>query len=518
MTNVRDSVIDFLRQTGMTVMFGNPGSTELPLYRDWPEDFRYVLGLQESAVLSIADGYAQGTGKAAIVNLHSAAGLGHAMGSLVTAYKNQTPLIVTAGQQARSLLLAEPFLGAVDATEMPKPYVKWACEPARAEDVPKVLARAYAIAMTAPRGPVFVSLPVDDWEAPCELVSPLAIHGAPEPGPGAIKEAARKIAASKKPVMVAGPEIDRCGGWAAAVAFAEKLACPVWASPMSPRCSFPESHAQFAGFLRADETSVAEALSDHDLAIVIGGPAFTYHFEQPMAGGFDKDILQITNDPNTASYTQRGTAIIGDVAAAMEKLTEMSEARAAFPGTARPAAEPPSESELTSVLAVSILQEMRPANALIAEEAPSARGDVQNRLRIDKPESFFATASGGLGFAGSAAVGLALAKPDRRVIALLGDGSSLYTIQALWSAAQECAPVTYVILSNGGYEALKGIARRWQTPSVGTDLPDLDFIALAKGFGMPACRAQSAADLREALDKTFALPGPSLVDVVVSDG
>lgn len=518
MPNVRDSVIDFLRQTGMTVMFGNPGSTELPLYRNWPEDFRYVLGLQESAVLSMADGYAQASGKAAIVNLHSAAGLGHAMGSLVTAYKNQTPLIVTAGQQARSLLLAEPFLGASDATAMPKPYVKWACEPARAEGVPKALARAYAIAMTAPRGPVFVSLPVDDWEAPCEKASMLAIHGAPEAGDEALREASKKIGVSKNPVIVAGPEIDRSDGWTAAVAFAEKLACPVWACPMSPRCSFPEIHMQFAGFLKADETSVAETLAAYDLVIVIGGPAFTYHFEHPLAGGFNKDILQITNDPNTASYTPRGTALIGDVAAAMQKLTEMIHARPSFSGSARPPASPPPAGGLTTAMAVSIIEELRPVDAMIAEEAPSARGEVQNRLRVNRPASFFATASGGLGFAGSAAVGLALANPDRRTIALLGDGSSLYTIQALWSAAQERAAVTYIILSNGGYEALKGIARRWQTPSVGTDLPDLDFISLAKGFGLSASRAQSAEQLREALGKAFALPGPSLIDVTLSDG
>ena len=517
MTNVRDSVIDFLRRTGMTVMFGNPGSTELPLYRDWPEDFRYVLGLQESAVLSMADGYAQATGNAAIVNLHSAAGLGHAMGALVTAYKNQTPLIVTAGQQARSLLLAEPFLGAIDATLMPKPYVKWACEPARGEDVPKALARAYAIAMSAPRGPVFVSLPVDDWEATCDPVSVLTVHGAPTISEEALQAAAEKIGAGKNPALVVGGELDRCGGWDAAVAFAEKLACPVWAAPMSPRCSFPESHRQFAGFLRADETSVSDALAAHDLVIVAGGPAFTYHFEQPAPGGMKAEILQITNDPNTASYTQEGTAIIGDAGAALAKLVELIDARPAFEGRARPAPAGLNEDVLTSALAVELVQDMRPKDSLVAEEAPSARGEVQKRLRIDQPGSFFATASGGLGFSGSAAVGLALAQPDRRTVALLGDGSSLYTIQALWSAAQEGVPVTYVILSNGGYEALKGIARRWQTPSVGTDLNGLDFVSLAKGFGLPAKRAATAAELRDALGEAFTLPGPSLIDVVVKD-
>ena len=516
MITVRDSVIDFMRRTGMTVMFGNPGSTELPLYRDWPQDFRYILGLQESAVVSMADGYAQATGNASIVNLHSAAGLGHAMGSLVTAYKNQTPMIVTAGQQARGLLLAEPFLGAIDATAMPKPYVKWACEPARAEDTPKALARAYAIAMSAPRGPVFLSIPVDDWDQPASPVSPPAIHSAPEPNAGALADAAGKIDKSKKPVIVAGPEIDRSGGWAAAIAFAERLACPVWASPMSSRCSFPETHPQFAGFLRADHASVVEKLSAHDLALVIGAPAFTYHFDAPPSP-LETEILQFTGDPNTASYTTSGTAIVGDVAAALHHLNSRIAQRPIFLGVARPPAAQAPAAALTSAAAIDLLQALRPKDAVIAEEAPSARGETQQRLRIDRPESFFATASGGLGFAASAAVGLALARPDRLTIALVGDGSALYTIQALWTAAQEKLPVVYIILNNSGYEALKGIARLWQTPSVGTDLSGLDFVSLAKGFGLPAERATTTGELHKALAAAFAADGPSLIDVIVAD-
>jgi benzoylformate decarboxylase len=517
MATVRDSVIDFMRRTGMTVMFGNPGSTELPLYRDWPEDFRYILGLQESAVVSMADGYAQATGNASIVNLHSAAGLGHAMGSLVTAYKNQTPMIVTAGQQARGLLLSEPFLGAIDATAMPKPYVKWACEPARAKDTPKALARAYAIAMSAPRGPVFLSIPVDDWDQPAEPVSLLKIYAAPEPASDAIANAVAKIDQSRKPVIVAGPEIDRCGAWDAAVALAEKLACPVWTSPMSSRCPFPESHPQFAGFLRADHASIEEKLSAHDLALVIGAPAFTFHFDTPSPRPFATEILQFTTDPNAAAYTPGGTAIVGDVGAALLRLNEKIAPREAFSGAIRPAVAPAPTSALTSAAALDLLQELRPKNALIAEEAPSARGETQKRLRIEQPASFFATASGGLGFAASAAAGLALARPDRLTIALVGDGSALYTIQALWTVAQEKLPVVYVILNNGGYEALKGIARHWQTPSVGTDLSGLDFVSLAKGFGLPALRATTTAELRKVMTAAFSSGGPSLIDLIVQD-
>ncbi len=517
MTTVRDSVIAFLRDTGMKVMFGNPGSTELPLYRDWPEDFRYVLGLQEAAVLSMADGYAQAAGNAAIVNLHSAAGLGHAMGSLVSAYKNQTPLVVTAGQQARSLLLAEPFLGAIDATAMPKPYVKWACEPASAAETPHALARAYAIAMAPPRGPVFVSIPVDDWDQAASPITAPKFLGDPAPSDDAIKTALNRINAAKTPVMVVGPEVDRAGGWDAAISLAEKLACLVWESPMASRCSFPESHPQFAGFLQSNEKSVFETLEAHDLALVIGAPAFTYHFENPAPRLLETDLVQFTNDAGIASYTKKGAVVLGDVARALEMLLPGVAQRPVFKGAARTPPEPAARAPLSTPVILDLLQTMKPANAILAEEAPSARPIMQQRLRIDEPQSFFATASGGLGFAGSAAVGLALAKPDRRTIALLGDGSALYTIQALGTAAKENLPITYIILNNGGYEALIGIARRWQTPSVGTDLSGLDFVSLANGFGMKAERATTAEEMEKALGASFASQGPSLIDAVIED-
>src|SRR5215204_751082 len=181
MATVRDAVIGLLRELGMTTIFGNPGSTELPLFKNFPDDFRYVLGLQESVVVGMADGYAQATGNAAVVNLHSAAGVGHAMGNIFTAYRNRTPMVITAGQQARSILPFEPFLFASDAAKLPEPYVKWAVEPARGEDVPLAIARAYYLAVQEPCGPTFVSIPVDDWERPTEAISPRTVSRALSP-------------------------------------------------------------------------------------------------------------------------------------------------------------------------------------------------------------------------------------------------------------------------------------------------------------------------------------------------
>src|SRR5262245_46986594 len=249
MLTVRDVTMRLLRELGMTTIFGNPGSTELPLFRNFPDDFRYVLGLQESVVVGMADGYAQATGNAAVVNLHSAAGVGHAMGNIFTAYRNRTPLVITAGQQARSILPYEPFLFASEATELPKPYVKWSNEPARGEDVPAAIARAYYTAMQPPCGPTFVSIPVDDWDRTAEWVTPRVVTRTMLPDPAFITRLGDRLDHCASPTFVVGPGVDRDDAWEAVVALAERHQALVWVSPMSPRCSFPERHRLFAGFL-----------------------------------------------------------------------------------------------------------------------------------------------------------------------------------------------------------------------------------------------------------------------------
>lgn len=513
MTTVRDSVHGFMRETGMTTVFGNPGSTEMPYFKNWPEDFDYVLGLQEAAALSMADGYAQVADKPVIVNLHSAAGLGHAMGSLVTAYKNNTPLIVIAGQQSRAILPFEPFLGATDPTLHVKPYVKWACEPARAQDVPRMLARAHAIAMSAPRGPVFLSVPVDDWDEPAQPVEALSIFGAPVPEKSALARAASLIAKASAPAIVSGPEVDRAGGLKDLAALAEKLACPVWTSPMASRICFPEKHPQFAGFLPAREDAIAERLAKHDVVLVFGAPVFQYHFHAPAAGPAASGVIQFTDDPNTASYTPGGLSILGNVREALVALNETVDARPAFEGALRETPAAAGDGALTVPAAIDLIERLRPAGARIFEEAPSARPVIQQRLRMAEPASFYATASGGLGFALSAAVGGALADPSRKVIALVGDGSSLYTIQALWTAAQRGLDIGFIILNNQSYEALKNISAMMQSPAVGADLPGVDFKALAQGFGLPAASADTVAAAGAALEAMFAAPGPSLLEL-----
>ncbi|WP_269511311.1 benzoylformate decarboxylase, partial [Burkholderia sp. IMCC1007] len=318
---VRDAVIDLFRQFGIDRVFGNPGSTELPMFRDFPADFSYVLGLQEAVVVGMADGHAQATGNAAVVNLHSAAGVGNAMGNLFTAFKNRTPLIVTAGQQARAILPFDPFLGATQAAELPKPYVKWSIEPARAQDVPAAIARAYRIAMQEPRGPVFVSIPVDDWDQPAELLPRRDVSSVVRPDPDALARLGDALDAARRPALVVGAAVDRAGAWDDVVRLAERHRARVYVAPMSGRCSFPEDHPLFAGFLPAIREKIVAQLDGHDLVFAFGAPAFTYHIEgfgphvPPGAG-----LVQLVDDPGIAAWTPAGDAVVGNLRLAARDL------------------------------------------------------------------------------------------------------------------------------------------------------------------------------------------------------
>ena len=276
---VRDAVLRLLRSFGMQRIFGNPGSTELPLFLDFPADFEYVLGLQESVVVGMADGYATATDNAAFVNLHSAVGVGHAMGAIFTAWKNRTPLVITAGQQARSLFPFDPFLFSAQATELPKPYVKWSCEPARAEDVPQAIAHGYYLAMQPPRGPVLISIPSDDWARACAPVEPRRVSLAPRCDAAVLAAIGAALDASERPAFVVGAGVDRGGAWDEVRALAERHRARVFTAPMSARCGFAEDHPQFAGFLPAMRERIVAALAGSDLVLVLGAPAFTYHVE-----------------------------------------------------------------------------------------------------------------------------------------------------------------------------------------------------------------------------------------------
>ncbi|HEY2636004.1 MAG TPA: benzoylformate decarboxylase, partial [Solirubrobacteraceae bacterium] len=457
MTNVREAAFELFRARGMTTIFGNPGSTELPMLADFPSDFRYVLGLQEAVAVGMADGFAQATGQVTHVNLHTAPGVGNGMGAIFNARANKSPLLITAGQQVRPQMTMEALLTNPDAARVPQPWVKWSAEPPRAEDVPAALARAAHLAAMPPRGPVFLSVPMDDWDGEADgdevgrLIARDVVARAAPPAE-AVQALAARLSAASNPVMVAGPDIDAAGAWDDAVALAEKARLPVWSTPATGggRIGFPEGHRHFRGVLPPAIGPIGQTLEGHDLILVVGSAVFPYYpyFPgPPLPAG--AELVAVTSDPNEAARAPMGDAIVADVKLTLEALVALIEP------SDRPAPEPlgapPTLEDADPPNAAAVLQtvsEVLPDGAVIALESPSATSAVRNRLRLSRPGSYYFTAGGGLGFGLSAAIGIQLAQPDRPVLAILGEGSAQYAITGFWTAVAYKVPVTFLILRN----------------------------------------------------------------------
>lgn len=521
MTTVHQACYEILREQGLTTFFGNPGSNELPFLKDFPEDFRYILGLQEAVVVGMADGYAQATGRPGFVNLHSAAGTGNAMGALANAWNSHTPLVVTAGQQVRAMVGVEALLANVDSTSLPRPLVKWSCEPSCAQEVPLALSRAIHMAASPAPGPVYVSVPYDDWSKEVGPgVEHLAARSVQSAGALSEKQLEALVASldsARNPVLVVGPDVDAANANNYAVALAEKLSMPVWMSPSAPRCSFPTTHTCFRGLLPAGIASISRLLEGHDLILVVGGPVFRYHQYEP--GRFlpeGAQLFAITCDVNEATRAPMGHAIIADISLALRALSERVSQTARVLPAARPLPEPAEEAagSLTPERVFDILNDMAPRDAIYVNESTSTTNIMWQRLRMIEQGSYFFAAAGGLGFALPAAVGIQLAKPERQVIGVIGDGSANYGIQALWSAAQYNIPAIFIIMKNGTYGALRWFAGVLEAENVpGLDVPGLDFCALAHGYGVDALHANSSDSLAAALRQALSAAKPMLIEV-----
>jgi benzoylformate decarboxylase len=515
---VKDATFALLRAFGVKKVFGNPGSTELPFLSDWPGDIDYVLGLQESSVVGMADGYAQATRSAGFVNLHSAAGVGHALGNIFNAYRNQTPVVIIAGQQARSIMPLQAFLYSERATEFPQPYVKFSVEPARPEDVPAAIARAYYVAMQPPCGPTFVSVPVDDWARPTQPVEAREVSRELGADTAAMKALVAALSQSKRPALVVGPGVDRAEAVDLMIKVAEKARAVVWASPFSARCSFPERHPLFAGFLHASPGQLSDALREHDLVVVIGAPVFTFHVEG-HAAIFDgaTNLFQITDDPGAAAITPVGTSIIATMKPALATLLELlPETKRAVPeGRTLPPAPKASDPIPAEYLLHALSAAMGPDDVLV-EEVPSHRPAMQKFMPMRGQDSFYTMASGGLGYSLPAAVGMALGRPGQRTVCLIGDGSAMYSIQALWTAAQRKLPLTVVVINNSGYGAMRSFSQVMQVRNVpGLELPGIDFVKLAEGMGCHAVRVTKSSALAGAIKHGLSHEGTSLIEVMV---
>jgi benzoylformate decarboxylase len=529
MPSVRDAVFEMLHARGMTTIFGNPGSTELPMLTGFPDDFRYVLALQEAVAVGMADGYAQASGLPTQVNLHTAPGLGNGMGAIFNARANKSPLLVTAGQQARGLMTLEANLTNRDAVRMTDPLAKWSFEPPRAQEVPHAIARAVHMAALPPKGPAFVSIPMDDWGAEVDEAAvghqlPRAVDGRTAPDPAAVRALAERLGAAANPVLLVGPDVDASGGWDACVALAERLRVPVWATPApgGGRIGFPEDHPAFQGVLPPAIGPLSETLNGHDLLLVVGSSVFPYYPNIP--GPLLPDgaaLVAVTSDPDEAARAPMGDAIVADVALTLETLVDAVGESGREPPPERPGPEPAPESDpMSPSAAAAVLAELWPEEGILVLESPSATLAFRNRLRLSRPGSYYFSAGGGLGFGLPAAIGAQLAQPERPVVCVVGEGSAQYAITALWTAAAYRVPVTFVVLRNDEYAILKWFADLESvTGAPGLDLPALDTVAVGAGYGVESRAVNGRDELHAALGEAIAADdGPRLVEVRVAPG
>ncbi|MBV9313990.1 MAG: benzoylformate decarboxylase [Pseudonocardia sp.] len=404
------------------------------------------------------------------------------------------------------------------------PWVKWAYQPARAQDVPAAFMRAYAVALQPPAGPVFLSIPLDDWEKPA--LGPAVVRTVSHrvsPDAQRLRSFADRINRAERPLLVLGPEVDRGGAWDAGVAFAHKLGAPVYSGPLSDRVSFPEDHPRYQGQLPMTIAGVAEVLQGHDLAVVIGAQVFRYY--PYVAGEYlpeGTDLLQITSDPALAGAAPVGDSMLGDALLVLDQLVGMIDDRSDRPV---PAAQVRSHgvewtaaSPLTPDAVYSTLRAVKPADSPLVTESTSTMAEQLRWLPTTRSGCFFATASGGIGWGLPAAVGVALGDcargVKRTVVATIGDGSFQYSVQAIWTAAQHRLPIVFVVMRNGEYSVLKAFALLEKTPGVpGLDLPGLDIASIAEGFGCRAVNVDSTKKLAHEFTSALEADGPTVIVV-----
>jgi benzoylformate decarboxylase len=526
-TTVREAFFEVARRLGLTTVFGNPGSTEEPLLKNFPHDFKYVLGLQEASVVAMAAGYAEATGKAALVNVHTAAGVGNAMGNIESAWYNRAPLIITAGNQTREMLLLEPLLVDVEPTTVPKPYVKWSYESARAEDVPAALMRAWAMAVQPPAGPVFLSIPMYDVDKPCLPVPDVrSVTTRLAASSEQLAPLAQLLDAARSPVLVIGGTVDEGEGWQNAVRLAERLKAPVWAAPAESRPGFPETHPLYRGDLPPAIRLLSDKLRGHDLIVVIGAPVFRYFLYVP--GDYlppGARLVQITDNPSEAARAPVGQSILADPGTACGVLANLvSSSTKPAPALLASSPRPRLGNSITADFLFSTIGELRPGNSVLVHESESNLPFLKERLPTHSPRSFFsAFNSGVLGYGLSAAVGVALAQrdlgADRKVFSIVGDGAAQYVIQSIWTAVQQQLPILFIIAKNREYAILKQFADQLDNPGVpGLDLPGIDFVSLAKGYGCDGRKIVRPQELETTLREAIAKDSPYLLEVEIDPG
>jgi benzoylformate decarboxylase len=545
----KHALAELLRQEGVEYIFGNPGTTELPLMdvlaqRD---DLRYILSLHEGVALAMAAGYAEASGKIGVSNFHVAPGLGNALGLIYTAYMGRTPILVTAGQQDRRMQLEEPLLWG-DLVQMARPYTKWSYEISRPEDLPQAVRRAIKVAMTPPTGPVFLSLPMDVLEASVDLdLSPTTRPDLRAgPLPELLSQAAEVLCAAQNPTIIVGDRVSKAGALAETVALAETLGARVYGEPQANSVAFPSDHPLFAGVLPGLSQGIRRALEPADVILVIGlnlFQPFLYTARGPLPDGMA--VVQIDSDAWEVAKTYPvKVGILADPKAAMAQLTPLLRQRmtAARQDAARQrleterelrlqerrslesrTAEDDAKEPMSPLVLMREVAHALPDDAVVVNESITAGGTLRAWLKLKDDKSFLQAKGGGLGFGLPAVVGVKLALPQRPVVGLIGEGSAMYAIQGLWTAAHYDLPAVFVICNNAQYRILKsGLLAFRSEPAkqgkfVGMDLvqPEIDFVALAESLGVPAERVTKVKDVGPALQQALSRPGPALIDIPI---
>ncbi len=541
MPRARDILIDILRDEGVTHIFGNPGSTEMPLMDalvDAP-DITYVLGLQEATAVGMADGWALASGKVGFVNLHAMGGLGNAMGVLVASKASETPLVVTAGQQDTRHLMTEPWLSG-DLVALASPVVKWAREVRRGEDVGQALRRAFAIARTPPTGPVFLSLPMDVLDQ--EIEGPAPPASAPPrlgPSPDAQRLGERLAPLDPEKVFVLLGDDLPASVSSGLVAFAESRGFPVLGAQLTSRAAFPSTHPCWAGVIKPDFAWMHERFKDAQAIVLVGGRAFVaypYSAERPTPEGIP--FLHIADNAEAFGREHAADmALVGDIGATLAeaasvlsasdraqvatRLAELAARRKTADDVLRAKIVGDPETPLSADGAVLAVLDALPEGALIANDSAATFGEVQALLKT-RPGRYFFARGGVLGCNMPASVGAALAIPDW-VVSLVGDGGAMYSPQALWSAAHYRAHVIFIVFNNRRYGVLQNVARSLGYANakagrfVGMETvdPAIDFAALSASMGTPYAKADTREAILAAFAEAVRRDGPTLIEITI---
>ena len=545
----RAAFLQLLVDEGVTHLFGNPGTTELPIMEvvpDFPQ-LKFILGLHEAVVMAMADGYCRASNRLAAANVHVAPGLGNAMGALYNAKFSGSPVILTAGQQEQGHGLLEPLLYD-PLVPIAQPLVKWAVDVTRAEDLPRILHRAAKIALTPPTGPVFISLPGDvlDQTVDIDMGRPVRVDAANRPSDATLAELASRLLAAKHPVIIAGQELAIHDAFAEAAELAELLGAAVYQGPVPYSAQFPTEHPACLGSLTRSQVKVRAALEPYDLLFCLGADLLrmsVYNPLEPLPENLPVIHLSERSGELGKNY-RTDLAIQANVKETLKALLPLVLARRT-PESASGAAQRIAElkpknwsaqkdrARIEAMMAAETtpidprylmlrITETLPPDAVVVEEGLTSTVSLPGFLPLRHRSSFYGLASGGLGFAIPGAVGVSLALPGRPVAAIVGDGSTMYGVQGLWTAAHHKLPITYIIANNRSYRIIKErlISMRSTAKFTGMDLrdPDIDFVHLGQSFGLATRRVTDPQDIAPALREAFASGKPNLVDMRVADG